>query len=439
MNKYSRESESRGAATLDELAAQRIAKPKNGLPESRAGNFTHAVDTKTTAATVNLVCASDITPEPINWIWPGWLAAGKYHLLAGQAGTGKTTIALSIAAIISNGGTFPDGARCQNSGNVIIWSGEDDFKDTLVPRLALAGAELRRVHFVDSVNQQGKRLPFDPARDIDLLAKKINEIGNVKLLIIDPIVSAIAGDSHKSNEVRRDLQPLVDLCHDSRCALIGITHFNKGSQGSDPLERVTGSLAFGALARVVWAAAKNREADENGAHGRVLCISKSNIGRDGGGFAYDLSQGEPNGMPGVHTSRIQWGEAVEGSAREILADVEGEAGDDGGAKADAEKFLVELLTDGAVPVKHIKADADGAGLAWRTVERAKKTIGGVARKTGGSFGGRGATWVWELPSQENNTATSPTRPPHKSMAILCNSGGLVEDSAIDAVEQEAEL
>jgi len=43
------------------------------------------------------------------------------------------------------------------------------------------------------------------------LLKKLEEVGNVRLLIIDPIVSAVTGDSHKNAEVRRSLQSLVDL------------------------------------------------------------------------------------------------------------------------------------------------------------------------------------------------------------------------------------
>lgn len=52
---------------------------------------------------VELICASNLEPEPISWLWQDWLAAGKFHILAGASGTGKTTIALSLAAIITAG------------------------------------------------------------------------------------------------------------------------------------------------------------------------------------------------------------------------------------------------------------------------------------------------------------------------------------------------
>jgi putative DNA primase/helicase len=91
------------------------------------------------ARDVSLVRASDVSPEPINWLWNGWLAAGKMHVFGGAPGTGKTTISMGLAATVTNGGRWPDGTRSV-IGNVVIWSGEDDPADTLIPRLV--GARL---------------------------------------------------------------------------------------------------------------------------------------------------------------------------------------------------------------------------------------------------------------------------------------------------------
>ena len=60
--------------------------------------------------------------------------------------------------------------------------------------------------------------------------------------------------STKNAEVRRGLQPLVDFAGETGCAVLGGTHFTKGTTGRDPTERVTGSLAFGALARLAFGA-----------------------------------------------------------------------------------------------------------------------------------------------------------------------------------------
>src|SRR4029077_12137268 len=128
---------------------------------------------------------------------------------------------------------------------------------------------------------------------------------------------AVTGDSHKNAEVRRGLQPLVDFAAETGCVVLGVTHFTKGTTGRAPTERVTGSLAFGALARVVMATAKPAEAGGK----RRLVRAKSNIGPDGGGYEYDLIQ-EPLVGLNFGAQRVAWGAPLDGTARQLLNEVE---------------------------------------------------------------------------------------------------------------------
>jgi hypothetical protein len=329
---------------------------------------------------------SDVEPEPVDWLWPGWLAAGKLHLIGGVPGTGKTTMAAGLAAIVTCGSRWPDGSRAR-IGSVVIWSGEDGNKDVLNPRLRAAGADMDRVHIVERVMDRGESYPFDPARDMDLLRNALQAIPDVRLIVVDPLSSAVAGDSHKNAEVRRGLQPLVDMADERGCAVVGITHFSKGTSGRDPLERITGSLAFGALARIVLVAAR-QEADEDRPARNVLLRAKSNLGPDGGGFAYDLQQAPLPTHPGVTASFVTWGETIEGTARAVLA--EAEAHDDG-AGQDAAGFLRELLLAGEHSAKDVFREAGAAGYSRDAMHRAKRKIGATAAKRG-MLGG----WVWRL-------------------------------------------
>ena len=347
---------------------------------------------------VLLVRGDQLTPEAVNWLWPGWLAAGKMHILGGQAGTAKTTLAMALGAILTRGGRWPDGVTARYAGDVVIWSGEDDPSDTLAPRLIAAGADMTRVHIISGMVEKSKPRSFDPASDMELLAAALRKIGNVRLLIVDPIVSAITGDSHKNSETRRGLQPLVDLAASIKCALLGITHFSKGTQGREPIDRITGSLAFAALARIVMVCAKETGDSDSDTPRRLLMRAKSNLGPDDGGVTFDLLQTELAQFPGVIASRVQWGERIEGSAREMLAQADSEP-ESGGALRAAQDWLRAFLEE-PKPMREVRAAADAFGHSWATVRRAQRELGVESRKSG-------AAWVWHLP--DKHQGAQPTR------------------------------
>jgi putative DNA primase/helicase len=360
---------------------------------------------------VRLINADTIEPQPIAWLWPGWLAKGKLHILAGAPGTGKTTIALHMAACVSAGIPLPSGWK-PPVGRVVMWSGEDDLADGLVPRLQAAAADMSRVQFVGPVADSDGSRAFDPAHDVPALMAALSGMDDLALIIIDPVVSAVHGDSHKNAEVRRSLAPLVELAQAKRAALIGITHYSKGTQGREPLERVSGSLAFGALARLVYGTVRQKEEGEDSARSLLVRV-KSNIGPDGGGFAYTIT---PHVVGGIETSRINWGDAVEGAARELLAEAEGDP-DDGGK--DAASFLRDLLADGSMPTKNVRRHADDAGYPWRTVQRAMRRAGVESRR-----GGFGKPAMWGLATSRATVA--PVAPRSESGANGANAGGEVE-------------
>ncbi|QIL81457.1 AAA family ATPase [Diaphorobacter sp. HDW4A] len=337
---------------------------------------------------VVLVSGADLTPQPVAWLWKYWLALKKLHILAGAPGQGKTTIALAMAATVTMGGRWPDGDRCEQ-GNVLIWSGEDDPADTLLPRLLAAGADRSRCHFVKGAMRDGVVVPFDPARDLQQLREAIDVIGGVRLLVVDPVVSAVTGDSHKNTEVRRALQPLVDLADACDCAVLGITHFAKGGQGTDPAQRVVGSVAFTAVARIVLVAAKVKSA-EDGEDARILARSKSNIGPDDGGFEYHLEQSEP--LPGIQASRIAWGKAVQGSARDLLTDPDEEIEEVAAGKTDLPMLMWAELKDGCRQSKQVEAAIVGMGYSKKQVRTVREKMGVKPRK-----GGVGDGWYWSLP------------------------------------------
>ena len=348
---------------------------------------------------VNAVPASQITPQPIRWAWPGWMALGKLTILAGAGGTGKTTLTIGLAATMTSGGRWPDGEPCRERRSVLIWSSEDDPADTIVPRLIAAGADLNKVYILQGrVNGLGEVEPFDPACDMDLLAAELDRIGDVGMVMIDPIVSVVAGDMHRANDVRRALQGLVDLAEQYGCAVLGISHFSKGSAGNNPAERVLGSQAFGALARTVLVAAKQEDSEQ-----RVLARAKSNIADDSGGCSYTVEECTVGN--GITTTRVLWGETIEGSAREILAEIERVESDEAPDDDDPAEALRRVLSAGRMAGNEAKRAMASNGFTAKQIRRAREKLAVVTTREG--FG-KDLVSYWALPAFVPNSPFVPS-------------------------------
>lgn len=347
--------------------------------------------TSTNQSKVELISMNDIQEESISWLWDGYLPIGKLTLLAGAGGTGKSTISFNLAATASNGGLWPDGTRCKEAGNVLIWSSEDDPADTIKPRLMAVDANTSRISMIAGVmDESNEKRPFDPARDVDGLREVAKQMNGVTMLIIDPIVSAVTGNMDKANDVRRGLQPLVDFATEHDCAVIGITHFAKNSHGKHTTDRVLGSQAFAAMARMVLVTAKEEDSDR-----RVLSRDKTNIAKDGGGFPYTIEVVTLHRS--IVTTRIAWGEALEGSSRSILSEVEGEGEsiEDTTKIGQAKRFLLDTLAHQPVGATELlKYAREGLDISDKTLRRAAKQLGIKPQHNPVFQGG----WVWALPT-----------------------------------------
>lgn len=364
---------------LDDDPAAEMARAKNRATEKPNGSDP---DPRSHCC-IPLKTGRQFTLEKIEWLWPGWLARGKFHLLAGQKATGKSTITFDLMAQVSVGAQWPDGSPAP-LGDVVIWSGEDGIEDTILPRFVAAGGDLGRIYPVKNVVlSTGETRPFDPSTDIPALIEMASQIPKLLFVVIDPVVLALPAksDSHKNTETRRGLQPLVDFAEQRGVALIGITHFTKCTADRDPIERVTGSLAFGALPRCVWGASAN----DDGFQRRLVRIA-SNIGPTGGGIEYTLHQEPLVGYDGLSAQRISWGARLTGSPRELLNSQKQSA------QASAAAFLCESLTSGGQPQREIKDAAEAHGHSWATIRLAQKTLGIKPKKVG-------KEWYWELPTK----------------------------------------
>jgi putative DNA primase/helicase len=303
------------------------------------------------------VCASDVTPKPTEWFWPGRIARGKQTMIGGDPEAGKSTCLASIVAKATTGGLLPGGEHHAPVGNVIILQAEDGIEDTCVPRLIAAGADLKRVFFIGAVKHGDNERSFNLATDLDALEAKINEVGNVVLVIIDPISSYLGKtDSHKNAELRGVLEPVGRLAERTNVAVVSITHFNKALAGQNgkTIYRFIGSIGFIAAARAAFVVIEDPEDS-----GRSFFLhAKNNLAPPPPGLAFRKTQTIIDG--GIVTSLAEWDlEPVVMTANQAM----GESKDSNkhSATDEIEEFLREVLAIEPRPVTEIEVEARGAG------------------------------------------------------------------------------
>jgi AAA domain len=110
--------------------------------------------------------ASNIPPTKIRWLCDKLIPLGRVTGIVGYPGRGKSLLTIDLAAAVSNGAAWPAGNSTVKRGRVIILSAEDPPSDTIVPRLAAAGADLTRISVIEAVKAGGEVLHFDFARDL---------------------------------------------------------------------------------------------------------------------------------------------------------------------------------------------------------------------------------------------------------------------------------
>jgi putative DNA primase/helicase len=332
---------------------------------------------------------ADVEAQRIRWLWHGRFALGKLAIIAGDPGVGKSQVAAFLAAAVSSGGPLAPGEGLAPRGSVLMLSAEDQVADTIRPRLEVAGADLARVHVIEAaLDPQGSlRRHIDLADDIATLDVLTDRIGDVRLVIIDPL-SAYVGciDVGHQSVVRERLQPVVEFAARRELAVVAIAHLNKAAGAA--MVRVAGSLAVLAATR-----AAHLVVPEGGSTRRLMLPLKNNIGHDRTGFAFRIEERRTTSW--TKAPAIVWDEGpIALSADEALKPV-GKAAREDGALDEAKAFLAELLASGPLPVSEVKTEAAQAGISTATLRRARHDMGIKPRRVGNLAAD--GSWVWALP------------------------------------------
>lgn len=385
--------EAEAAGLLDQIgtplaeAIRDASPPRELVSPRRVEPSDHEANEVTTGAVVTTV--ADVDCEAVRWLWPARLPLGKVVVLDGDPGLGKSTLMLDIAARVSTGSPMPDGVSGElyrQPAGVVLLSAEDGIADTIRPRLEAAGADLERVHSFDAITElvEGEpvtRPPTIPGDTRDLMG--VVRDTAAALVVVDPVMAFLGArlDAHKDTDVRRALHALSTMAERTGAVVVIVRHLNKAG-GGHPLYRGGGSIGIIGAARAGLLVAPDPE-DEGR---RILAVTKSNLAPVPSALAYRLVTDER-----LDVARVAWEGATGHSAADLLStDTEEERG----AQREAVDILRHILEGGPMAANGVKRQAKEAGVAERTLERAKKKLNVQSERKG--FGADGV-WTWRLP------------------------------------------
>ena len=192
-------------------------------------------------------------PEPRRWLVNAWLPAGRVALLTGPGGVGKSRLVLQLAAGIVSGGeedawigaprdVLSLGAGVETEGSPVVYASWEDEPEEVWRRLSAISSQtaapwvtperLAQLHVADMAGHGPIWAP-NGSRHISAMAtiteagqelrRRCEELG-ARLLVLDPLAAAYAGDENARGLVRAFVSDWDAWGRANGCAVLLVAH-----------------------------------------------------------------------------------------------------------------------------------------------------------------------------------------------------------------------
>lgn len=291
----------------------------------------------------------------IDWLWKPFIPYSKVTIIEGDGGDGKTTMILTIAAMLSQGIQPPALVRGHlqpsNSCDPITTfylTNEDEVADSSLKRFTRAGGDTRRFAY-------SGELEHHMTINEEELREVINQT-QARLIIIDPFQAFLPEGTNLGSITRmRGIFTLLgNVAKSTGTAIVLVGHLNK-SEGSKDIHRGFGSADIAASVRSILMVEMDKKDREN----RWVRTIKSN---------FDESDYTPVRLILDADRKLSFAEYEEDNDEEPAQTSKTKR---------AMEILEEILMDGPVPVSEIHAVMADEGIGDKTAQRARQRLGAV--------------------------------------------------------------
>jgi len=337
-------------------------------------------DADATVTGTDIVYLADLQPQPVEWLWQHRLAAGTLAMLSGEPGSGKTWVALAIAAALTRGRDPFTGQKLKPA-TVLYASAEHAAAQVIQPRFAgLHGDPVRLVVLRRAVSASSTSSPDSALRDLPNALYDALQKTQPQLVILDPWdgLLGLEVDLDRASQTRPLLDRLGRLAELHRCCILLIHHLAKPTVGR-PVHRGRASMECSAALRTEFLVGSSPDAPAQTA----LLHVKSNLGPLAPPLDYRIGE----------DGNFHWTGLSNLTPEDLLA------ARPTGAGLPKRKFAAQWLRDclqqGGQTQGSIEIAAERDGVCIATLRRAKFDIGVRSSKDGKS-----GAWWWTLPHPE---------------------------------------
>jgi putative DNA primase/helicase len=344
-----------------------------------------------------LEAARDKPKKHQQWLWPDYLQLNKLVHFAGASSQGKSPVTLDLIARVTAGSDWPDGTTNEcGPMSAILLASEDDWSDTIIPRLELAGANTELVfEFVSTITRGDEVHDVSTTldKDIEELRNKIKERDDVGLVVIDPITNYLGSKKmNQEDDMRSILMPLSSLAQELNVCIVTVGHLNKKGNEAPLLQRLMGAAAFGGVARQVFMFGDDPEENNKFAHvmgfGRGTTTHPLKYKTESVPVEWDGKTSEVVRIKWCGVSNVLDMDDVINPPKQREKTTTEEAAD----------FIKAFLRDGAKPTKSIVDALTDAGIELNNWQKAARKVAKSRQIKGKQHAG--FEWYLATPEQE---------------------------------------